>query len=279
MASEKPTMSACRNAKRDPATHQVIEPCPYKGMAPVFKVVGVRVLTLCDGCQEDLATEEAREEMARRERELEQLKDGPRDRSWSFATYPQDAEGKRVAKEAQEWTRKWLEANEPWDEWDENGDPLPAPLRPESPGNLIVVGPVGTGKTGLVWCITRELVLAGHRVRFVNWRNLLYDLRESFGANGQRDSLDRYIAAPALVLDDVGAERVTEWAAEQLATLIDSRYMKGRVTVVTSNYGANELADRLSVEDAVIGDRIMSRLLEGASVIKVEGSDRRRMAA
>lgn len=271
-------MAACRNAKRDPETHQVVEPCPHKGLAPVFSIVGVKLTTLCEGCQEDLHEEMAREELARRHRALLAVKDGPRDREWSFQTFPKDAEGKRVVAAAREWTEAWLAANESWDEWDEKGDPLPEPIRPEQPGNLIVYGPVGTGKTGLVWCIVRELVLAGHRVQLVNWRNLLYDIREGFGPNGVRDSLDRYIGVPMLFLDDVGAERPTEWAAEQLATLIDARYMKGRATGVTSNYDLDALLDRVSAGDKVIGQRIVSRLREGATGIEFRGKDRR-MAA
>ena len=71
-----------------------------------------------------------------------------------------------------------------------------------------------------------------------------------------------------LVLDDLGAERPTDWTRDAIHALVQHRHVSDRPTIVTSNYAPSALARRLGHDDPLIGKRIVSRLTENC--IKVE---------
>lgn len=268
------TYGPCRNAQLDPETGEVVTPCPHDGEAPYIELPfgGIRGMGetgpakrsllrgMCAGCAADDDLDERRRELVRRYDRLERVKDGPRDRSWSFATYPSDSLGAPAAARALAWMQSYLAGER---------------------SNLLVWGNVGSGKTGLVWCVVRELIVDhGRDVQLVNWRNLLHDIRSGFDKDPteRRESLSRYFSVPLLFLDDVGAEKPTEWASEQLSILVDERYMSGRVTGITSNYTLPQLVTRLSPDgDTVVGQRIVSRLTEGATKLEVKTTKDRRL--
>jgi len=77
------------------------------------------------------------------------------------------------------------------------------------------------------------------------------------------------------VLDDIGAERCTDWARETLATLIEDRYTRELFTVFTSNYSPSRLAVRLGHDDPILGQRIDSRIVESCVQVGLDGPDRR----
>jgi DNA replication protein DnaC len=181
--------------------------------------------------------------------------DDPRRRSWSFASYPTDPEARRAVTTA----RRWM-----------TSDRLLG-------ANLIVVGAVGAGKTGLAWSILRELVDDGTSGLFVNTRDLLTELRDSYRTGAQPSLFGRSMTIGALVLDDIGAERPTAWAVEQLARLVDARYTRLVPTIVTSNLEPDALLRHLAVDgDLANGQRIVSRLCEGATQLRITADDRRR---
>jgi len=71
-----------------------------------------------------------------------------------------------------------------------------------------------------------------------------------------------------LFLDDLGAEKMSEWVAEQFYLILNFRYEAKLPTIITSNYSLGELSERL-------GDRIASRIAEMCDVVKIDGKDRR----
>ena len=75
-----------------------------------------------------------------------------------------------------------------------------------------------------------------------------------------------------LALDDLGAERATDWALETLTRLIDTRTMRGLPTVITSNYRLGELRD---LWGGVTGQRIASRIAGACDIAHLGGEDRR----
>ncbi len=170
--------------------------------------------------------------------------------AWTLETYPKDEAGRRPWAQA----ITWLD--------------LPG-RRP----NVFLHGQVGTGKTGLAWALIREFCERGTEAAFLNFRDYLYNVRQSFDTKVPVD--DRPHHVPILALDDLGAERPTEWAREELATLVDRRRMHRRPTIVTTNYEPAELARRLGHDDPLLGARIVSRLLEAAVRIRFQGRDRR----
>ena len=86
-----------------------------------------------------------------------------------------------------------------------------------------------------------------------------------------------------LILDDIGTENPTEWAAERLYLIVNSRYSAGKPIIATSNFNAAELVNRLKtrdksgrlIESDVTGQRIVSRLCEMCQPVKIGGVDRR----
>lgn len=128
--------------------------------------------------------------------------------------------------------------------------------------NLVVLGPVGVGKTHTAVAACRA---SAEPVLFYPVVELLDDLRPG----GPEGALARAMAAELLVLDDLAAERTTDWTAERLYALVNRRWMERRPLVTTSNLEPNELAEAL-------GERMYSRLVGGAVSVRLSGQDRRR---
>ena len=135
---------------------------------------------------------------------------------------------------------------------------------------LILYGECGTGKTYLSACVANRLIDKGYRVYMTNFSRLanhLHGMRE--GKQTFLDSLNQY---SLLIIDDLGAERNTEYMVEQVFNVIDGRYRSGLPMIITTNLSAEELKKPQSVEYA----RIYDRVLERCHPIKVDGVSRRR---
>lgn len=131
---------------------------------------------------------------------------------------------------------------------------------------LLLVGAVGTGKTHAAYALANSAFDRGQLVVAVPVPDLLAALRPS-GDDGTLGARAR--VCDLLVLDDLAAEKPSEWTAEQLSALIDARVREERRQVVTTNATYGELETRL-------GPRTMSRLTGGATVVRFTGPDRRR---
>lgn len=107
--------------------------------------------------------------------------------------------------------------------------------------------------------------------RMVATAALLAAEREAFDG-GERGAMERAASAGLLVLDDLGAERATDWAVEQLTRLVDRRVAEGLPLVVTSNLPLGRLAEAWG---GMPGERLVSRLAGACERIEVAGSDRR----
>lgn len=133
--------------------------------------------------------------------------------------------------------------------------------------NLVIVGPVGVGKTHAAIAAARPAAMRGLEVRFAPVVDLLDQLRP--GGVGP-PLIDALADVDRLILDDLGSERPTEWTAERMYSVINRRWMEARPTVATSNLAPELLAE-------AVGERTFSRLIgDGALVVRLAGNDRRR---
>lgn len=153
---------------------------------------------------------------------------------------------------------------------------------PESKG-LFLYGPPGTGKTHLAAAIVNARLEKGMHAVFVTVPELMADIRCTIGRGHDTSRLLEIVKdVDLLVMDDMGAERLTDWVIEQLFDLINARSMRKKQTIVTSNYSPSELVARMAVrdragkiEDDLPGHRIVSRLSEMCQKVGMKGKDYR----
>ncbi len=149
---------------------------------------------------------------------------------------------------------------------------------------LFLVGEPGVGKTHLAISILKEFYKKRSIIGlFYDTNNLLFDLRATFdGSSSTRELLDEVINSPILVLDDMGAERLSDWARDILHYIITTRYNQLKPVIITSNINiTSENIDnkneniQISLKDR-LGISIASRLEEMCKIIEVQGEDMRK---
>lgn len=120
-------------------------------------------------------------------------------------------------------------------------------------------GKTGTGKTHLAVSILKELLFKGFKGQYTNTVELLQFIRSVQFNTWKHDELtekmDHILEQDLLILDDLGAEKVTDWTQERLYSLINKLYVNNKTIIVTSNVDLHELSMRL-------GEHTVSRLCE-----------------
>jgi DNA replication protein DnaC len=139
---------------------------------------------------------------------------------------------------------------------------------------LWLMGGPGTGKTTLAMLASKAAIEAGRTVAIYSTPALLARIRQTFAAEGGEDGylafFDRLVSVDLLHLDDLGAERTTDWVLEQLYAIVDRRYNDERSIVFTTNLEEPELTGQ-------VGTRTVSRLVEicDGNPLPLFGEDRR----
>lgn len=130
------------------------------------------------------------------------------------------------------------------------------------PLGLYLWGPAGVGKTVLAWAIlNREIQENQTKCFFLEVPELLGELRRGIDMAGWM--MDKAKAATVLVLDDLGAEKPTEWVREQLFRVVNHRLNYRLPTIYTSNLNAGALYDHLGDKTGRLVDRIITaRIVE-----------------
>lgn len=144
----------------------------------------------------------------------------------------------------------------------------------EAGTGLWLSGDVGTGKTTLAMLVSKEALKTGASVAIYSMPKLLARIRATFNAVDGEDTyaelIERLAAVDLLHIDDLGAEKQTEWVLEQLYVLINERYERQGSVIVTTNLQQDELEEQ-------IGVRTVSRLIEicGENQVLLFGEDAR----
>lgn len=133
--------------------------------------------------------------------------------------------------------------------------------------SLVILGPVGVGKTHQAYGAYRELARRGiGRCVAIAVPALLDGLRPGRPGTVSYEEVE---GADLLLLDDFAAERPTDWTGETLYRLIDARWAHMRPTIITSNATPAQIGQQL-------GERVASRLAGMGRTVVLTGEDRRR---
>jgi len=147
----------------------------------------------------------------------------------------------------------------------------------ESGRGLWLMGDTGTGKTTLAMLVSKAALEQSRSVAIYSLPKLLAQIRRTYDSEPGGDSylsfFERLTSVDLLHIDDLGAEKRSDWVLEQLYALINERYEAQRSVLVTTNLDQRELEEQ-------IGPRTVSRLVEiCGDPLPLFGPDRRVQAS
>ena len=129
---------------------------------------------------------------------------------------------------------------------------------------LYLNGNFGCGKTYLISAMLNELARKGEKVAIIYYPEFLRNLKESFNDSIEyKNKFDYIKKVPLLLLDDIGAESVTEWSRDEvLGTILQYRMEESLPTFFTSNLNIKELEQHLAVTSKEVDNVKARRIIE-----------------
>ena len=159
---------------------------------------------------------------------------------------------------------------------------------------LLLIGPIGVGKTHLAVGIIKELIASkGIACLFYDYRELLKEIQNSYNSSVQATELEvlrPVFETEVLALDELGAVKPTEWVWDTVSLILNTRYNNNKTTIITTNLpndppraalapgqSVDTFKARAAAREETLGDRIgermRSRLHEMCRIVKLEGED------
>lgn len=135
---------------------------------------------------------------------------------------------------------------------------------------LLLHGSVGTGKTYYAACIANALITNDYNVLMTNFARLTNEIQSKF--NDRQEYIDNLNKYSLLIIDDLGAERTTDYMKEIVFSVIDARYRSGLPMIITTNLSM----DILKKPNEIGYSRIYDRILEKCFPIEISGNSMRK---
>ena len=154
----------------------------------------------------------------------------------------------------------------------------------ESRPGLLLIGEPGTGKTHLAVAALRKIIEKGFECLFCDYQTLLDRIRSGYDPGSNSADKEAYrvaLDAEVLLLDDLGAHRVTDWVEDTVTSIVTSRCNNRKALIATTNLPDGDAGSMLLDKSALgkpeyrvtlserIGPRARSRLFEMCTVIRM----------
>lgn len=225
----------------------------HKPKTAVVPEIGSRLIPVACDCEKEASAKE------RADLELQQFlasvaADQERfnitDNAYKSMTFERDDKNNRKVSDA---CRRYV------DNWEQ--------MKEDNTG-ILFYGTVGTGKTFYGCSIVNALLAKKVRATVTNFPRLLNLLQTAKDRQGFIDHLQTY---DLLVIDDLGVERDSTFAAEQVFNVIDARARSGLPLIITTNLTLKEMREPGTMQYK----RIYDRVLEMCFPVKMVGDSRR----
>jgi len=155
----------------------------------------------------------------------------------------------------------------------------------ESRPGLLLIGDPGTGKTHLAVAALRKIIEKGFECLFCDYQNLLDRIRSGYDSSSNSSDKEAYRVAldsEVLLLDDIGAHRVTDWVEDTVTSIVTQRCNNRKALIATTNLPDGDAGSVVTQRSGVggkpeyritlaerIGPRARSRLFEMCTVIRM----------